>query len=64
MLLAVGAWVDSVVARPGPQRLAMRFVAAGIEPPARLILAQINPYPMKLFGLLQNGRVNAGLPQL
>lgn len=62
--LAVGAWVDSVVARPNLARLIMRFVAEGIEQPTRLIFAQNDQLPMKFFGLFQEGRASGELQPL
>lgn len=61
---AVIAWVDSVVARPNLARLIMRFVADGIDEPARRIFAQNNLVPMKFFGLFQEGRESGELQPL
>lgn len=61
---AVVAWVDSVVARPNLARLIMRFVADGIDEPARRIFAQNNLVPMKFFGLFQEGRESGELQPL
>lgn len=62
--LAVGAWVDSVVARPNLARLIMRFVAEGTDQPTRLIFAQNNQLPLKFFGLFQKGRASGELQPL
>lgn len=62
--LAVGAWVDSVVARPNLARLILRFVADGIDQPAMRIFIGNELTPTKFFQLFREGRESGELTPL
>lgn len=62
--LAVGAWVDSVVARPNLARLIMRFVADGVDKPAQRVFVGNEQIPVKYFQLFEQGRKTGELKPL
>lgn len=64
LLMAVEAWVDSVVARPNLARLIMRIVADGLDQPALRIFMGNEQIPARFFQLFQEGRQRGELKPL
>lgn len=61
---AVEIWVDCVVSRPSLARLIMRFVADGIDQPARRIFVGKEHIPSKFFYLFEQGKKSGELTPL
>lgn len=62
--MAVGAWVDAVMARPNLARLIMRFIADGIEQPSQRIFTINDQIPLRFFALFEEGRGSGELAPL
>lgn len=54
--MAVEAWVDTIVNRPTLARLILRFVADGIDQPAKRVFSNSEDVPMKFWALFDEGR--------